>query len=241
MSNVRVSQGLQAPISEQQLSEPMIVAQIGARIAQHPRAVNWHELASDYERIRDVIEFCQRGVTEGFEQFNQRLNQRGRISLPNPAARREWKTATGKAQFMVHATVVDSPLRRARQQRGSSVLALMTVRSHDQFNTTVYSNDDRYRGVFGNRRVIFMHAQDLQDRGLCAGDRVDIESISEDGVQRQLQGFTAIAYDVPRSCAAAYFPEATALVSSASFSAHTQTPLYKEVPVMVRPASSAAG
>jgi anaerobic selenocysteine-containing dehydrogenase len=113
------------------------------------------------------------------------------------------------------------------------VLTLMTIRAHDQFNTTVYGPDDRYRDVEGDRRVVFLHADDLAARGLRDGDRVDIETLVDDGHVRRVTGFTARARDIARGCAAAYFPEASGLVAASVFSADTRTPLYKEMPVRV--------
>ena len=109
----------------------------------------------------------------------------------------------------------------------------MTIRAHDQFNTTVYSADDRYRGVSGDRRVVFLHADDITARGLRDGDRIDIETLVDDGHVRRVTAFTARAWDIPRGCAAAYFPEASGLIAASTFSTHTRTPLYKEMPVRV--------
>ncbi len=114
----------------------------------------------------------------------------------------------------------------------------MTVRSHDQFNTTVYGQDDRYRGIFGGRRVLFMNARDLAGRGIADGAAIAIEGLAEDGVPRQLHGFRAVAYDIPEGCVAAYFPEATPLMALSLASRITATPAYKEIPVLVRPAAA---
>jgi anaerobic selenocysteine-containing dehydrogenase len=118
------------------------------------------------------------------------------------------------------------------------VLALMTVRSHDQFNTTIYGNDDRYRGVFGGRHVVFISREDLARLGFSDGDHVDIRTCSEDGVQREVKGFRLVRYDIPAGCIAAYFPEATPLVPSTLMSKVARTPAYKEVPVILSPSSA---
>ena len=110
----------------------------------------------------------------------------------------------------------------------------MTIRAHDQFNTTVYSQDDRYRDIAGNREVLFLSESTLAARGLADGDKVDIEAVCDDGIERAVRGFTVHARDLPQGCAAAYYPEASGLVSSSHFSAGTNTPLYKEVPVRIR-------
>lgn len=245
MSVVRSSRGIQAPIDEaQQISEPAIVANMGAQISAHigaqlgSTAIPWLELANDYARIRNCIEQAQLDVTPGFEQFNQRLEAQGRVQLPNRAAQRQFATASGKAEFKVHALPTNTALQLARQQQGQdpseAVLSLMTIRAHDQFNTTVYSNDDRYRGVFGNRRVVLVHADDLQARGLQPGDVVDLHAVSTDGIARRTDGFTAVAYDIPLGCVAAYFPEASALLAAGVHASQTQTPAYKNVPVLLK-------
>jgi len=232
-STVRASHGLQHPISELQRSEPAIVAQLAAALGCAPM-VPWLAFADDYAALRERIEQAQCGITAGFEGFNEKLQQDGRLSLPNSAAQRRWKTASGRAEFHVHAFDENTPLRRARREHGDQVLALMTIRAHDQFNTTVYSQDDRYRDIAGNREVLFLSESTLAARGLADGDKVDIEAVCDDGIERAVRGFTVHARDLPQGCAAAYYPEASGLVSSSHFSAGTNTPLYKEVPVRIR-------
>ncbi len=234
MSVVRSSRGVQAPINaSSQISEPAIVAHIGEQIAPHASSIPWQQLANDYARIRDFIEHGQQGVTVGFEQFNQRIAEAGRLQLPNKAAKRQFATASGKAEFRVHALPEQNAAQNARASHREAVLTLMTLRSHDQFNTTVYSNDDRYRGVFGNRRVVFVNAEDLAERGLRAGDDIDVEAINTDGISRRITRFKAIAYDIPRGCIAAYYPEASALLAAGIHSSQTQTPAYKNIPVLI--------
>jgi molybdopterin-dependent oxidoreductase alpha subunit len=231
-STVRASRGVQLPIDEMQRSEPAIVAQLAHALGCAP-AVPWLALADDYAALRDRIERCQRGVTAGFEDYNGKLAADGRFALPNSAAQRRWRTASGKAQFLAHPMRDDSPVALARRRHGDQVLTLMTIRAHDQFNTTVYSQDDRYRDVHGDRRVVFLNAGDLAARGLRDGDRVDIETLVDDGHQRRVSAFTARAWDIPTGCAAAYYPEASGLIAASVHSSHTQTPLYKEMPVRV--------
>jgi anaerobic selenocysteine-containing dehydrogenase len=231
-SNVRASRGVQTPISEAQRPEPLIVAQLAHALGVGT-AVPWLALGNDYVSLRERIEQCQRGITAGFDNFNARLLADGRFPLPNSAARRHWRTASGKARFAAHPLRDDAPVQQARARHGDEVLTLMTVRAHDQFNTTVYSADDRYRDVQGDRRVVFLHADDLAARGLRDGDRVDIETLVDDGVERRVTAFTARAWNIPRGCAAAYYPEASGLIAASTFSAHTRTPLYKEMPVRV--------
>jgi len=229
-STVRASHGIQHPISELQRSEPAIVAQLAHALAC-ASSVPWLQFADDYAALRERIEACQRGVTAGFENFNARLDEHGRICLPNAAAQRRWKTASGKARFMVHAFDDQTPLARARRAHGDEVLALMTIRAHDQFNTTVYSADDRYRDVFGNRRVVFLNAEDMAARGIDDGASLAIESIADDGIERRVVDFTARRGELPRGCAAAYYPEAGGLVPANATSRFTHTPNYKEIPI----------
>ena len=239
-STVRASRGVQAPISHDQLSEPVIVARLAQALGCAP-TVPWEAFTEDYGAIRDRIERCQRGITDGFDDYNHKLATDGRFALPNSAARREWRTASGKARFRVHPLRDDTPVALARRRHGEeAVLTLMTIRAHDQFNTTVYGPDDRYRDVEGDRRVVFLHADDLAARGLRDGDRVDIETLVDDGHVRRVTGFTARARDIARGCAAAYFPEASGLVAASVFSADTRTPLYKEMPVRVTAHAAAA-
>lgn len=229
---VRTSRGVQPPLAAAgQWSEPVIVARIGEAIARQPGAVPWRELADDYARIRAAIARCQQGVFDGFDGF-ERMVAGERRPLPNSAAARRWRTASGKAEFAVAREGQDGPLQQARARYGDEVLALVTLRSHDQFNTTVYGHDDRYRDVFGTRRVLLLHPDELAARGLKEGDELRVETVADDGVERVLC-LEARAFDVARGCAAAYFPEATPLVPLAHASLDTRTPAYKEVPVKV--------
>lgn len=235
MSTIRSSRGLQNPISAQQWAEPQIVAHLGQHLARAPNELDWLALASDYDRIRDAIEACQKGVTAGFEDFSKRLATQLRFHLPNAAAARVWNTASKRAQFTHSLTPLSNPLQRAKARFGPDVLILMTIRSHDQFNTTVYSNDDRYRGIQGNRHVLFMSTADLRARALKNGASIAIETASTDGQIRCLSGFTVVEFDIPEGAVAAYFPEATPLIPAEDYSLRSNTPLYKEIPVWVRP------
>ena len=235
MSMTHASRGIQEPLSPAMRGEPALVCALGEALL--PGAAPWGEMAADYGAIRGRIEACLAGVFEGFAAYDARIAQPGGFWLPNAAARRQWNTASGRAEFRVHAMAA-GPVHRARRRVGPQVLALMTVRSHDQFNTTVYGQDDRYRGIFGGRRVLFMNERDLARRGIEDGGAVDIEGLAEDGVSRQLSGFRAVAYDIPEGCVAAYFPEATPLMALSLASRITATPAYKEIPVLVRPAAA---
>jgi anaerobic selenocysteine-containing dehydrogenase len=168
-------------------------------------------------------------VIPGFEDYNRRIAEPQGFYLGNSAAERRWATASGRAEFHAHP-VPDLSL-------PADLLRLMTLRSHDQYNTTVYSDDDRYRGIKGNRRVILCHQDDLAERGLSDGDRVDLTSVYADG-ERRCAGFTAIAYDIPKGCAAGYFPEMNPLISLNSVAAISGTPTSKWVPVRLAHAPS---
>ncbi len=239
-STVRSSRGIQAPLAATMMSEPAIVCGLG-RVLVPAGGIDWAAMAGDYGLIREHIERVQRGINDDFADFNRKLAERGRLTLTNSARERQWKTASGKAEFNVHPVPTAGPVARARQRHGNAVLALMTVRSHDQFNTTVYGPDDRYRGVFGGRRVVFMSAADLQARGLRDGQLVDLHGCGdEDEHARVVRGFKAVRYDIPAGCAAAYFPEATPLLAASNLSLHTRTPAYKDIPVLVRAAAQDA-
>jgi anaerobic selenocysteine-containing dehydrogenase len=148
---------------------------------------------------------------------------------------REWRTGSGKAQFLVRAVDTDTPIHRARAIHGERLMTLMTARSHDQYNTTIYGMDDRYRGVFGMRRVVFIHKDDLALLGLAAGQWVDMVSVWDDGVERRADGFMLVAYDIPRGCLGSYFPETNGLVPLHSTADGAGTPTSKSIPVLLHP------
>ncbi len=234
MSMVHRSHGMKNPPSEQLLSEPVIVARIAQAVigATH---VNWLALSGDYDLVRQKIERCMQGVFDGYHDFNQRVQAAGGFRLTNHASNRVWKTASGKAQFLPHPIATNGPIHRARAKHGDDVMALMTIRSHDQFNTTVYGMDDRYRGVFGGRHVVFINQADLARLQLHDGQKVDLRSFADDDVVREVCDFKLVAFDIPQGCIAAYFPEATPLAPATLFSKITHTPAVKEIPVRIIP------
>ncbi|HEX2079051.1 MAG TPA: FdhF/YdeP family oxidoreductase [Longimicrobium sp.] len=226
MSVVHVSRGRNRPASPHLKSEVAIVAGLAKVALPQGGGVDWDALAADYDRIRDHIQ----RVVPGFDDYNRRVREPGGFVLRNPAAHREWNTQTGRASFVV----VPTPDIRLRDGE----LRLFTIRSHDQFNTTIYGLDDRYRGIKQARRVVLMHPDDIAERGLRPGDWVDVRSRGADGRERVAPRFRAVAYDVPRGCAAAYFPEANVLVPVGSRAKGSNTPSSKMVPVTVEPATS---
>ena len=223
MSLVHRSQGVLDPASPQLRSEVAIVAAL-ARAVLGPRGgLDWTALAGDYDQIRNHIA----AVIPGFHDFNARVrsgNGAG-FALPNPARARQFPTATGRARFTV------SPTPRTTLADGE--LVMMTIRSHDQFNTTIYGLDDRYRGIQGGRRVVLVHRDDLAALGVQPGQLVDLESRFQ-GQVRQARRFVAVAYDIPRGCAATYFPEANALVPLDSLADKSRTPTSKSVVITLK-------
>jgi molybdopterin-dependent oxidoreductase alpha subunit len=226
MSMVHASQGRLPPASDQLLSEPAIVARLAKATLGAKYAIAWDDFAEDYDKIRDAIET----VFADFADFNARIRTPGGFRLDVAASRRAWTTPSGKAQFIAATTLAED------RAPAADALILTTIRSHDQYNTTIYGLNDRYRGITGRRDVVFMNAGDLALRGLAHGDTVTLESAGG----RVLSGYTALAYDIPPGCAAAYYPEANVLMRLADHDRHSGTPAYKSVPVRVRGAPAKA-
>lgn len=222
-SMVHASQGVNPPISDLQRSETAIVAGIAHAVLGDDQ-LDWLTLAGNYDGIRDHIAATQ----PGFSNFNQRCDEPGGFYLGNAAAELRFATASGKAEFS-HAALPHDLFPQLAGQRVP--FTLQTLRSHDQYNTTIYGLDDRYRGVYGQREVVFIHPQDLAELGLKEGDLVDIETLWNDGVTRRVSHFKAISYDIPRGNLAAYYPETNPLVPLSSFGDGTHTPTSKSVPV----------
>ncbi|CAM2006685.1 FdhF/YdeP family oxidoreductase [Acanthopleuribacter pedis] len=218
MSMVHASRGHREPASPQLRSEPAIIAGIAAA-ALKEKGPDWQALVANYDLIRDKIA----EVVPGFDHFNDRLKEPTGFYLGNSARDRTWKTSTHKARFSVH------PLPENSLQPNQ--LRLMTVRSHDQFNTTIYGLDDRYRGIKGKRFVVFLNEKDMAERSLKAGEKVNLISGGNDDKKRVAKGFEIVAYDLPRGCAAAYFPETNVLVPIDSYAARSYTPTSKFIPI----------
>ncbi|MFO0661336.1 MAG: FdhF/YdeP family oxidoreductase [Polyangiaceae bacterium] len=220
MSVVHISRGTLPPASKSLKSEVQIVAEMAKATVGDRCSVDWASLAADYDRIRDLIE----QVVPGFERFNERVRADGGFVLTNLAAQRRFVTKTGKARFSVNVLPESS--------RASDELVMMTIRSHDQFNTTVYDLDDRYRGVYGHRRIVLINENDLRERGLRHGDHVSITSHFR-GDRRYAEDFVVVAFDIPPGCVATYFPEANSLVPLDQFAEGSRTPASKSVRVRV--------
>jgi molybdopterin-dependent oxidoreductase alpha subunit len=210
------------PASDQLLSEPAIIAGLAKAVLAQRSTVEWDALVANYDRIRDHIEH----VVPDFEDYNARARQPGGFYLPNPIRRREFKTKEGFAHFTVN------PLPRIELLPGQFLM--MTMRSHDQFNTTIYGLDDRYRGIRNGRRVVFLHPDDVRLARLSEGQLVDLVSHFE-GEDRVAHDFRVVPYSIPRRCAATYFPEANVLVPVRHFADKSHTPASKSVVISLRP------
>lgn len=224
MGVVHASRGALPPASEHLLSEPMIVARLARAVLGARSQVPWEALAADYDRVRELIS----RVIPGFEDFNRRVREPGGFALPNGPREGRFTTPSGKAHFTVHE------MSRLELQPGQ--LLMMTIRTHDQYNTTVYGLDDRYRGIHQGRRVVMLNAEDMKDLGLTAGQSVDLTSHFE-GQRREAPRFVVVPYDIPRRCAATYFPEANVLVPLDSVAEKSGTPTSKSVVISLAPST----
>ncbi|WP_338676055.1 FdhF/YdeP family oxidoreductase [Streptomyces sp. SCSIO 30461] len=220
MGMVHASRGNLPPASEHLLSEPAIVARLARAVLGQESRTPWEDFEQDYAGIRDRIA----RVVPGFEDFNRRIARPGGFTLPHaPRDERRFPTATGKANFTA------APVEYPRLPEGR--LLLQTLRSHDQYNTTIYGLDDRYRGIRGGRRVVLVHPADARALGFDDGAYVDLVSEWKDGVERRAPGFRVVHYPTARGCAAAYYPETNVLVPLDSTADTSNTPASKSVVV----------
>ncbi len=225
MGIVHMSRGSLEPPSEQLMSEPAIVARLAMATLRERTKVNWLNLVENYDRIRDLIA----RMIPGCDDLNRKVRQKGGFYLPNAARENDYGTQTAKANFVVSAL---EPVALAPGQ-----FLMTTLRSHDQFNTTIYGLDDRYRGIFQGRRVVLMNSEDLREGGWKAGDLLDITSHFRDPANsdheelRRAPRFLAVPYEIPRRCVATYFPEANVLVPIGSVAVGSNTPTSKAVVV----------
>jgi anaerobic selenocysteine-containing dehydrogenase len=228
---VHASRGGLKPASEHLKSEPAIVAGLALATLPYSR-VQWADLVSDYGKIRDAIE----AVFPEFADFNARIKKPGGFRLYVAASEREWLTPTKKANFLVYPGVEEDPRVTDRE-----ALTLATIRSHDQYNTTIYGMNDRYRGITGRRDVVFVNERDLSSRGLKHGDLVDISVVPDPGSEpgkHTMRNLTAVAYNIPQGSIAAYYPEANVLVALDRYDAKSGTPSYKSIPVLIHASPS---
>ncbi|HVF11068.1 MAG TPA: FdhF/YdeP family oxidoreductase, partial [Abditibacteriaceae bacterium] len=223
MGIVHSSRGSLEPASEHLLSEPAIVAGLATAALNGRSNVDWNHLVADYDRIRAHIE----KVIPGFEDYNRRVRQPEGFYLPNAARERIFKTASGKAQFSVHAV--------PHHDLEPGQYMMMTIRSHDQYNTTIYGLDDRYRGIYNERRVVLLNPDDMKEANLEQGQVVDLISHFQ-GEERTARRFIVVPFPIPRRCAATYFPEANVLVPIGSVAEKSNTPASKSVVITIQPA-----
>ncbi|RXF73481.1 FdhF/YdeP family oxidoreductase [Hansschlegelia zhihuaiae] len=231
MSMVHGSGGINKPASPHLKSEVAIIA--GMAEATLGKSLGWAAMAEDHDLIRDRIA----RVIPGFEDFNVRVRQPRGFRLRNAAAERVWETPSGRAEFSAAPLPLEIEHQAARRRSGEFVL--QTFRSHDQYNTTIYGLDDRYRGVYGERRVVFMHPDDIAAIGAAPNARVDVVGTHEDGRSRVAEDFRLVAYDIPRGCVAGYYPELNAVVPFSRAGEQSDTPLSKSTPVTFRPREAA--
>ena len=226
-ARIHASRGHHAPASSHLLSEARIVAGIAkATLMPNPK-VDWDTWSSDYTRIRNDIEAT---YPEDFRDFNARMHQPGGFPRPLAANERRWKTQSGKAEFKV-----PSALSAAHAgDGGADVLRLMTMRSNDQFNTTIYGYDDRLRGIQGTREVLLMNRSDMARFGLVEGQRVTLAGAAGDGFERAVEGLRVTPYDLPAGSCGAYYPECNPVMSLAHYAEESFVPAAKSVPVRIR-------
>ena len=216
MGVVQSSKGVLKPISTHLLSEPVIVCRLAKATLGQRSTVDWDKYLKSYDAIRDDIE----RTIPGFEDYNKRVRQPGGFYLPNAPREGNFTTSTQKAQFSV---VYPEKITLA-----SGELMMMTIRSHDQFNTTIYGMNDRYRGIYDERRVIFLNEEDMRTQGLQKGDVVDLSS-HYNGIERAAHTFVVVPYSIPKGCAATYYPETNVLVPIENTAAKSNTPVSKLV------------
>ncbi|WP_354480430.1 FdhF/YdeP family oxidoreductase [Marisediminicola sp. UYEF4] len=224
---VHPSWGKIEPVSPTLLSEVAIISRLARATLGDRVAVDWAGFERDYDVIRDHVS----RVVDGCDGYNEKIRREGGFVLPNgPRDSRTFPTATGKAMLTVNDLESIG--------RPAGTLILQSLRSHDQFNTTIYGHNDRYRGVTGGRHVVFVSPEDLAELGLADGQRVDVRTVSDDGVDRVLRGFRIVSYETARGCAAAYYPEANVLVPLDHVADGSNTPVSKAVIVRLDPVAA---
>jgi formate dehydrogenase major subunit len=225
MSIVHSSTGVLEPPSLSLRSEVAIVCDLATALLGADHSVDWQAMRGDYDRVRDRIA----AVIPGFEDFNRRVRVPGGFVLPHPPRdERRFPTSDGKAQFNVSHLGSDD--------RGPDDLVLQTLRSHDQYNTTIYGHHDRYRGITGDRHVVMLNAADITRLGFADGDRVDV-ICTLPGPERRAAGYRIVSYPTPVGCAAAYYPEANVLIPLDHHGPDAQTPAAKSVPIRLERSS----
>jgi len=223
------TRGVSEPASSRLRSEHAIVG--GIAMALHLDKVDWSSWISDYSRVRTAIENT---YPEIFADFERRMWQPGGFQRPIPARQRIWKTPSGRAHFVIPSAMDADP---DMAQPGANVLRLLTIRSNDQFNTTIYGYDDRFRGIHGTRHVLLIHPQDIARLGFRDGDLVVATTVADDAV-REVRGLRLTSYDIPRGCVAGYYPECNPLIPLWHCAQESQVPASKSIPIRIRRAAA---
>ena len=218
---VHQSRGGKDPVSDNLLSEPKIIAELAKATLGSKTTVDWDAMTANYDRIRDAIE----NTVSGFDQYNERVRQPGGFYLPNGAREGTFKTDTGKAKFTVNQP--------SDHSLGNDEYLMMTIRSHDQYNTTIYGLHDRYRGIHNARRVVLMNEEDIAAAQLEKGAQVNLMSYY-DGEERVASGFTVVAYPIPTRCVGTYFPEANVVIPHQQTARQSNQPISKSVVVKIK-------
>jgi len=219
---VHKTQGGKRPASNYLLSEPKIVAEMAKATLGSDTTVDWNAMAANYDNIRDAIE----KTVDGFDNYNQRVRNPGGFYLPNGAREGNFTTDSGKAHFTINQT--------ADHALAEDEFLMMTIRSHDQYNTTIYGLHDRYRGIHYERRVVLMNSSNMQKKNLSQGAAVDLVS-EYDGKERVVHNFRVISYPIPTQCVATYFPEANGLVPHTRSAHGSEQPISKSVIIKIKP------
>jgi molybdopterin-dependent oxidoreductase alpha subunit len=219
---IHASRGMTPPAGRHLRSEPWIIAGIAKAALPPGREAPWDQWAADYSRIREA---AQQTYPEVFRDYNARLGRKGGFPRPRAARQRVWNTPTKRANFMVP--------RSLDQAQDGDALRLITLRSNDQFNTTIYGYEDRFRGVSGTREVVFVGAEEMRRLGLRPDQYVTLETVADDGRQRRVGGLRVVPYNLPPGCIAAYYPECNPLIPLWHHAERSQVPAAKSVPVRI--------
>jgi molybdopterin-dependent oxidoreductase alpha subunit len=218
------SRGQRKPVAPRLRSEPAIIAGLAKATLKANPKVDWDAWIADYSRVRDAIE---RTYPDQFKDFNRRMFQPGGFPRPLAARERNWKTPNGKANFTVPKSALAPP------PEDEGIYELMTMRADGQFNTTIYTEDDRFRGIQGSRYVVLMNPADMEAEGLKAGDTVTLSTEADDGVERSLSELQVVAYDIPRRSIASYYPECNVLLPLWHYAEGSKVPAGKSIPVRI--------
>jgi molybdopterin-dependent oxidoreductase alpha subunit len=218
------SRGQRKPVAEHALSEPAIIAGLAKATLKPNPKVDWDGWVADYSQVRDAIE---RTYPDQFKDFNRRMFEPGGFPRPLAARERKWKTPNGKANFTVPKSALVVP------EEGEGLYELMTMRADGQFNTTIYNEDDRFRGIQGSRYVVLMNPADMKSEGLRSGDTVTLSTVAEDDVERTLSELQVVAYDIPRKSIAGYYPECNGLIPLSHYAEGSKVPAAKSIPVRI--------